>query len=780
MLNFTRFLLATILLFAAQDSVSQIHISADTTWQTDQVFSQSVIVDSGVTLTVMEGVQIEFNYVDNDSNGCGDLKVEVNGILATLGNQCKPVRFGPNGSPTNGRKHWKGVHINSADLNDLISYIEIEYADSGMWIHTEMEMNGCFIHHCSGGIMVLDTGEASVYDIKVWDNFGTGAACYGALLEIDNGRLWNNGKFGIANHGGDLAVYFATVDSNGWGGVYMGSGLNDMSDSHVSDNVGAGFELSEWIYTNDFDSNGVKSSEPDIIVNDCNIFGNSSTQAWLGDSIVQQLVNIIQPWGDCVGGYPALSQGQCKNSAAMEVPFGSFDTLAPEIGHLIKFSTNPWQHYHFTYKLRRDYNSSVYQSVTTNSNGTNCLVSTTIKHVLEPSTFIVNGWNDMYDWEVCALASFSQSMRPTLMDGWYSMKAGSYEVSSTVGASHSIDFQDNWWGTTNQVGLLINEVDQVNVDFNNWQPSLISGAGSSFPSGFPTVNLGPDSTICPDQYANLDAGNAGSIFSWSTGDSTQTIDSLNQAGFYWVDVDNGCGVVRDSFELQLHPAAAVTAAGAADICQGESTLLTASGAATYIWDNGVGAGDSVSVSPNVTTTYQVVGTSQFGCDATDSVTVSVFTVDTSVSLSGIILTSNDTTASYQWINCDDNSAIPGATNNSFTPTESGSYAVVVSRGPCVDTSECHSVTLVSAAQPMAAQEFALYPNPGSDIVNIKMLKGASSGSISIENLLGADIKRIEFHSATIITTDMSDLAEGTYFIRIQTTTATETFRFVKQ
>jgi len=53
-----------------------------------------------------------------------------------------------------------------------------------------------------------------------------------------------------------------------------------------------------------------------------------------------------------------------------------------------------------------------------------------------------------------------------------------------------------------------------------------------------------------------------------------------------------------------------------------TSVLTASGATTYIWNTG-GNTASITVTPHSTTTYTVTGTSATGCTGTAAVTVSV-------------------------------------------------------------------------------------------------------------------------------------------------------------
>lgn len=59
------------------------------------------------------------------------------------------------------------------------------------------------------------------------------------------------------------------------------------------------------------------------------------------------------------------------------------------------------------------------------------------------------------------------------------------------------------------------------------------------------------------------------------------------------------------------------------ICEGDNASITANGATTYFWDNGLGAGQTHSVSPITATNYTVTGTDGNGCSQTASLIVNV-------------------------------------------------------------------------------------------------------------------------------------------------------------
>ena len=61
-------------------------------------------------------------------------------------------------------------------------------------------------------------------------------------------------------------------------------------------------------------------------------------------------------------------------------------------------------------------------------------------------------------------------------------------------------------------------------------------------------------------------------------------------------------------------------------------------------------------------------------------------VDNTITANATTLTANEASATYQWYNCDTNMAISGATNQSFSPTFNGTFAVEVTSGTCTERS----------------------------------------------------------------------------------------------
>lgn len=64
--------------------------------------------------------------------------------------------------------------------------------------------------------------------------------------------------------------------------------------------------------------------------------------------------------------------------------------------------------------------------------------------------------------------------------------------------------------------------------------------------------------------------------------------------------------------------------GNTSICQGESTTLTLSGAASQTWSGGLGSSNIITVSPTQPTTYTVTGVDTAGCNFTRDIFVNVY------------------------------------------------------------------------------------------------------------------------------------------------------------
>jgi len=150
-----------------------------------------------------------------------------------------------------------------------------------------------------------------------------------------------------------------------------------------------------------------------------------------------------------------------------------------------------------------------------------------------------------------------------------------------------------------------------------------------------------------------------------------------------------------------------------------------------------------------------------GCDSIVTLDLTINIVDISVLNTSLTLTANETGASYQWLDCDNNyAAISGETNQEFTATVNGSYAVEVTVNNCTDTSACQIISDVSINEETKAS-IVVYPNPTNGLIQIE--SASSITEVKIFNLQGALV--YETNKSTL---HLEGLNDGLYLIRVTT------------
>jgi hypothetical protein len=195
------------------------------------------------------------------------------------------------------------------------------------------------------------------------------------------------------------------------------------------------------------------------------------------------------------------------------------------------------------------------------------------------------------------------------------------------------------------------------------------------------VSISGAGSICAGSSATLIASGA-STFLWSTGATTASIvvsPSVN-TNYSVTGTSSGCNGTN-SAQINVNPNPVVSISGPSGICNGSSAILTASGAASYLWSTGATTA-SINVSPSVITTYSVTGTAA-GCTGSNSSTISVNPNPVvSISGAGSICSGSSVTliasgaASFLWST--------GATTASInvSPTINTTYSVTGTTAGC--------------------------------------------------------------------------------------------------
>ncbi len=164
-------------------------------------------------------------------------------------------------------------------------------------------------------------------------------------------------------------------------------------------------------------------------------------------------------------------------------------------------------------------------------------------------------------------------------------------------------------------------------------------------------------------------------------------------------------------------------------------------------------------------TYTELFTSVDGCDSTVNLTLIVGAENLDVTQVGAELTADNANGTYQWVDCDNGYApITGETNQMYTATNNGNYAVIITEAGCTDTSACYNVTGVSIISNEFGKHITMYPNPANELVTVELGDDIQDINIQMYDVSGQLVytqSNISDHKTTI---DISQFERGIYLI----------------
>ena len=279
--------------------------------------------------------------------------------------------------------------------------------------------------------------------------------------------------------------------------------------------------------------------------------------------------------------------------------------------------------------------------------------------------------------------------------------------------------------------------------------------------------------------ANPIGGQAPYQFLWDNGATTAELAGLS-AGSYFVTITdaNGCTASGGAM-LQNPPALAVELDALPPTCPGDADGEIAVWAAggtppyDYQWSDGQAGATALGLEAGA---YAVTVSDSQGCTA--SASISIMT-DEPFDLSLTLDQENTLWAaepglSYQWIACATGEPIPGATQQSFTPAESGSYAVILSNGECQEATECLEVMLVSASQLQPAlRQAAVFPNPNPGRFTLDLPWAAEA---TLYDATGRAVLRQRYAAGQ--QSVQANLPVGTYLLELRHEKGRETHRLL--
>lgn len=260
--------------------------------------------------------------------------------------------------------------------------------------------------------------------------------------------------------------------------------------------------------------------------------------------------------------------------------------------------------------------------------------------------------------------------------------AGNITTLSVFNATNAVWIPGNVTGTSVVVSPSVSTVYSVNgTSCGSGTTILISVTAQPTLQTFPSSSL----AVCQNSVVTLSVSGAGS-YVWQPGSVSGSSISINASSstVFSVTGTNGqncTGLSTVTLSVNSNPTVSV-GQNPLILCQGTSTLLTATGATSYTWLPGNINNSNLTVSPSVTTIYTVTGTNG-NCYNANTLTVNVVNLptltisvpQTSLCAGNSIGLTGSGANSYTWL--------PVNINGNFllaTPATSTSYTLVGMNG----------------------------------------------------------------------------------------------------
>lgn len=247
---------------------------------------------------------------------------------------------------------------------------------------------------------------------------------------------------------------------------------------------------------------------------------------------------------------------------------------------------------------------------------------------------------------------------------------------------------------------------------------------------------------------------------------------MNSNGEMYFCLDDGIYTVEVTY-----PPVTDFIASSTSVCLGDEVIFTDQSSnepTQWTWDFGDGNTSTIQNPTHIYTspgTYTVILTATNAGGTTSESKIDyivVSTIDNSATQLDNVLTATATGVTYQWVDCNASyDPIAGETNQTFTATTNGSYAVIVSDGICTAMSNCFNVTTIAIDRENTHAEANIYPNPATNYIYVEM-GDKTEAKLKIYDILGSEVMAQKITSNNVI--DISNIPEGMYIFRLFTET----------
>ncbi|MEI8202251.1 MAG: M4 family metallopeptidase [Bacteroidota bacterium] len=271
--------------------------------------------------------------------------------------------------------------------------------------------------------------------------------------------------------------------------------------------------------------------------------------------------------------------------------------------------------------------------------------------------------------------------------------------------------------------------------------------------------------------------------------STATQNPTNYYYYYydWEIKDPNCSSPRVLVTANIldNPVANITPSSNATFCQGDSVILNASTGSGFIYqwfENTViipGATNSSYVATHAGN-YTVNVSNNCGNLTSNAQSVTVNPVPTTplVTQTDVSLHSSSPTGN-QWYSTPPPTLIVGATNQTFTPTTTGIYYVVVTDSNACSSPASNTVYVVAGINENSNNDFSIIPNPNQGSFKLQLNKSYYGKiNLMITNTLGQMVYAKQIDALPTQQISLNSLENGVYFLNIRNENMNITRRLV--
>lgn len=313
----------------------------------------------------------------------------------------------------------------------------------------------------------------------------------------------------------------------------------------------------------------------------------------------------------------------------------------------------------------------------------------------------------------------------------------------------------------------------------------------------PAVFLGNDTVFCHGGSVVLNAHNPGSAYLWND-NSTDSVLIANSTDTYFVRVNhpNGCYATDTILITELNlPGAADSIAGRITVCQAsqqneyitplinnaeiyEWTIAPVNAGTYVIHDNRITINWDANFSGIALITIHGSNVCGNGNSRNKRITIMPLPATPQITLNGPAIESSSPAGNQWYLGSE---PVPGATNQQYTPVQSGNYHVEV-----IGTNGCTSFTSntinyqLGISGKSGNSKVKLYPNPAEESFVVDLQEKITGElSCSVYNMNGQELKSVLLKTS-LTEINIKDLDKGVYFVRISGSKESAVMKLIKQ